>query len=171
MAKVYGSLFERLVANTHEPENDQACWVWSGTRHYKGYGTLNLRVDGKHTKVYAHRCMAEIMLERKLEMNEEPDHLCLNRACINPAHLFLGTHADNMQDMWAKGRGRCDAAGRRGSMNGNHRLTETQASEIQRRHRRGEPSRKLGAEFGVSKTLVLMISKGTVWQHLHRSAP
>lgn len=87
MAKRYASLFERLVANTHEPENDQACWVWSGSRHYKGYGTLNLRVDGKHTKVYAHRCMAEIMLERKLEMNEEPDHLCLNRACINPDHL------------------------------------------------------------------------------------
>lgn len=87
MARIYASLFERLVANTYEPANDQACWLWKGKLHYKGYGQLNARIDGKHTTLFAHRCMAEIMLERKLEPNEEPDHLCLNRACINPDHL------------------------------------------------------------------------------------
>lgn len=87
VAGPYNSLFERLIANTHEPENEQACWLWKGALHYKGYGHFNIRVGGKHMKCYAHRAMAEIMLGRKLEPNEEPDHLCLNRRCINPDHL------------------------------------------------------------------------------------
>lgn len=149
-------------------QKGEGCWLWTGCLDRRGYGQIAR--GGKHGgHMKAHRA-AFTLTNGPIPGGGHILHRCDNPACVRPDHLFLGTHADNMQDMWAKGRGRCDAAGRRGSMNGNHRLTETQASEIQRRHRRGEPSRKLGAEFGVSKTLVLMISKGTDWQHLHRSA-
>lgn len=89
MAK-YGSLYERLVANTRIPEDQNehtGCWLWTGNLHYKGYGRLNVWRGGKLVKVYAHRCMAEHCLGRPLGPDEEPDHLCFNRACINPDHL------------------------------------------------------------------------------------
>lgn len=95
MARIYDSLYERLVANTDEPANEQACWLWKGSIHYKGYGHLNIRINGKHTRVYAHRCMAEIMLKRPLAPGEEPDHLCLFRRCINPDHLEVVTRQAN----------------------------------------------------------------------------
>ena len=92
-------------------------------------------------------------------------HKCDNPSCVRPDHIFLGTHTDNMQDMWTKGRGRCDGAGRKGAANGNSRLTEEQVDAIRRRLSAGESQRSLGLEFGVSKTLIGLIGKGRVWKN------
>lgn len=97
-------------------------------------------------------------------------HKCDNPACVNPSHLFLGTHTDNMRDMWAKGRGKCLGAGRRGSENGNHRLTEEQVAEIVKRSGEGATRRGLAREFGVSKTLIYLIANQAVWHHVTRGA-
>jgi len=75
------------------------CWEWQKGLTEKGYG--NCAIDGHPHK--AHR------LSFKEFNGEIPDyslvcHTCDNRKCINPTHLFLGSHADNMRDMIAKGR-------------------------------------------------------------------
>lgn len=81
------------------------CWIWTGAKATKAgrqtYGNVVV-TPGKWTK--AHRAA--------WELTHGPTdglfvlHRCDTPLCVNPAHLFLGTHADNMQDMLAKGRGR-----------------------------------------------------------------
>ena len=101
-ARRYGSLWERLVANTAEPDNGQACWEWTGQRCTSGYGRVSVHspARGRNVKLSAHlalwcwmmwECasMEELFLAYT-EMRESGlhlDHLCVNPACVNPDHL------------------------------------------------------------------------------------
>jgi hypothetical protein len=74
------------------------CWLWDRSCH-AGYATFRL----KGRLIGAHRAAFEAFV------GEIPDgmsvcHKCDTPRCINPAHLFLGTQADNLRDMFAKGR-------------------------------------------------------------------
>ena len=83
------------------------CWIWTGAKTRGGYGHLN------YQKRYyrAHR-LAWILTFGPIpepswgESELEVCHKCNNPACVRPDHLFLGTHGDNIRDMWKKGRGK-----------------------------------------------------------------
>lgn len=75
------------------------CWIWSGALRQDGYGVV--KIHGK--QIRAHRLIYQNLV------GEIPEHLqvlhrCDVRRCVNPAHLFLGTDADNHRDKTAKGR-------------------------------------------------------------------
>lgn len=144
-------------------EKTSDCWNWVGCKDAKGYGEIG--VGGKRGTAFAHRVSFELH-NGQIPVGLHVLHRCDNPSCVRPDHLFLGTHSDNMQDMWEKGRGRCDGAGRRGSANGNHRLTEPQVIEIRSRVSSGATRRGLAREFNVSKTLISLIANGAVWTHL-----
>jgi len=87
--------------------DDNGCWNWTGST--KGsrarYGKVNFRLDGTRrcTGIMMHR------LSYAYHYGVDPGelsvcHRCDNPLCFNPDHLFLGSHADNMRDMFNKGR-------------------------------------------------------------------
>jgi len=107
----YRTLFERLVANTVEGSTlyrGCVCWLWQGkTDQPRRYGHLNVRVDGRHRTVKAHRAMAEVILGRTLHpILETVQHGCDVTLCINPWHFDLIPNAENVRDMHAKLNGR-----------------------------------------------------------------
>ena len=137
------------------------CLEWTGSRNEHGYGSV--RVDRKLWKAHRfawHLCYGSI-----------PDdldvlHRCDNPPCCNPAHLFLGTAADNGQDMSRKGRhGSVSQPHRvaRGERHGHARLTRTQALEIRRRGDAGESQLMLATEFGVARRTVNSIIRRVTW--------
>jgi hypothetical protein len=92
------SLKEILYKNISSQSNDKGCWLYTKLL-MKGYGHIN--IDG--IKVPAHRISYE------LHNSQIPDglyicHKCDIRACVNPEHLFTGTHLDNMRDMAEKNK-------------------------------------------------------------------
>lgn len=97
----YASLYERLVANTHEPENAQACWVWKSYVR-KGYPSLSLRRPGTPHPLqhYGHRVM--LAQFEPLRPEHETEHLCCNPLCVNPDHLEPVTGAANRARRWGK---------------------------------------------------------------------
>lgn len=78
----------------------ESCWLWTAYKNHNGYGTH--RINGK--AVRAHRFVWEYF-NVKIPDGLYVLHKCDTPACVNPDHLFLGTHQDNMNDMRAKGRG------------------------------------------------------------------
>jgi hypothetical protein len=80
------------------------CTEWAGAKDTKGYPLITIYRKGKRTTQHASRALIEQLLEEKLPDYVIVCHTCDNPECLNPEHLFLGTHQDNAQDMINKGR-------------------------------------------------------------------
>lgn len=128
------------------------CWHWTAGRNGHGYATVSVR----HNSTPVSRVIYAIK-NGPIPAGMCVCHRCDNRLCVNPAHLFLGTNADNTADRNAKGR---QATGPR---NPKAKVDVVSAREIIRRMRAGEFASSVGAAFGISGASVKKIASGGTW--------
>lgn len=128
------------------------CHVWTGGVNKHRYGVLSFA--GR--KAFAHR------LAYQTWVGEIPEgfqvcHHCDNRRCLNPAHLFLGSNAENVADRNAKGRQA------RGERQGRAKLSDDDVRAI-----RASAARivDLAAQYGVAETTISNIRHGKRWTHV-----
>lgn len=132
------------------------CLLWVGSHDEKGYGQL--RINRKIVK--AHR------FSWKAAHGDIPDgmlvlHRCDNPPCVNPSHLFLGTHTDNSHDMDAKGRRVNNQA--KGAMCHAAKLTDEDIVAIRSDTRRQVD---IAADYGVTQSNVSKIKLKQAWAHV-----
>lgn len=137
------------------------CWKWLGstafvdrTHHYGQWRNAAGKQELTHRAAW------------RLFKGEFPAKACvLHRCdvpeCVNPDHLFLGTQADNVSDMWDKGRARPGLS--RGSKHGMSVLTEEIVKEIRESSENGPTIAK---RLGVSTSTIYDIRNGKLWRHV-----
>ncbi len=157
------ALFWSKVAKG-EPD---ACWLWQGCVMSHGYGKFTVRLADSPKKPVSFNAH---VISRWLATGVWPIgvctlHACDNPRCCNPAHLWLGTHAENSADMVRKGRSHKPF--RVGEAGHNVKLTEAQVLEIRRLHAVGGITYvQLGQQFGVHAVSIRLIVKRINWSHL-----
>lgn len=136
------------------------CWEWQGGLNDSGYGKF--RASPEVNYVTTHRFAFE-MFVRPLKPGELVLHRCDNPPCVNPNHLFTGTHQDNVDDRERKGRG----ARVVGSQHHAAVFTEDQVILIRELYAKGGVSQsELAKQFGVSTSAISNVVYRTRWKHV-----
>lgn len=136
--------------------NERGCHIC--TSHYindDGYPVIHR--NGERSGL--HRYMYELY-HGPIPPGLEVCHKCDTPSCINPDHLELGTHDDNMRQMAERGRSA------RGTKNANAKLTEEDAREIKKRLAAGESCYALARIYEVSEATIHQIKVGKSWKHV-----
>jgi predicted DNA-binding protein (UPF0251 family) len=151
-------------------DGPNGCWLWVGGRSTAGYGIIS---HEEHL-IGAHRYSWELH-NGPIPAGMEILHNCPggdNPQCVNPVHLLLGTHADNMADAARKGRmfnGEDRAlmqrqTAPRGERHWNARLTDESVAVIRERIAQGESHASVARRLGVSRQTVSDVVHGATWR-------
>lgn len=130
------------------------CWVWTGTKRAGGYGVIHINKK----PIQTHRLSWELYNGPIPKGMIVRHYVCDNPACVNPAHLKLGTRADNTKDMHKKKR---EARGEALS-----NLTEDQILELRNLYREGYVLKQLSKKFNLSNSSIALILQGKNWKHV-----
>lgn len=149
---------ERLRKHAPAGEPDE-CWEWTAkAKHAHGYGIISLGT-GEGTML-AHR-LAFTLAHGPIPAGVKVLHKCDNPPCTNPAHLFLGSQADNMHDMADKGRAS------RGEDHHGRKLIAKEVRYIRQAYAEGKATQKeLAEEYEIRQSAVSGIVNHRLWRHI-----
>jgi|SRR5882672_6476060 len=140
------------------PEPNSGCFLWLGVVDQDGYGRA-YGLGRARKYIRAHRAVYRETFG-SVPFARQVLHKCDVRSCVNPAHLFVGTNDDNVEDMMRKER----QPRMRGERNGNAVLTDEIVREI--KSAVGVSRETLGIRFGVSPAYIGRIRRGERWGHI-----
>ena len=144
-----------------------ACWPFTGAKNDKGYGVFFVGEGDGPANAIASRFAFTI--ERREPGDDRVCHRCDNPACCNPAHLFAGSQADNIADMWAKDR-QSPPPHPRGADNRASKLTDDAVLAIRSARARGVSIKALAAANDVSEATIKRAASGRSWAHVRGAA-
>mgnify|MGYP001571284140 CR=1 len=161
---------ERFNKSFHK---GNSCWEWLGVKKDNGggyfYGVFSIRLNGKWRSRYAHRFMWE-QSKGNIPNGLLVCHHCDNPGCVNPKHLFLGTHKDNSQDASKKGRCCMQAHPEKrpiGERNAHCKINKTKVVIIRRLYKPYSYTvNRLTKEFKLSRSQIKRIIAHTSWKHV-----
>jgi len=148
------TVLERFLAKV-SPEPVSGCWLWKGHVRRDGYGTFT---EKRKTRG-AHR-MAWILLRGEIAAGLLVCHKCDQPCCVNPEHLFLGTHRENVHDMLRKGRART------GARHPFAKLNVEKVAQIRALLAQGLSQSEAARQWGVSVTTIHAIARGKTWREV-----
>jgi len=153
-----GTLEERFWAKVDKRGPDD-CWEWQAAKNTRGYGMIRQprTMRGyRGINFLAHR-VSWVFANGPIPEGLCVLHHCDNPGCVNPAHLFLGTQADNVRDTADKGR--TD----RGEKRWSAKLTEQNVHNIRYFLRLGTSQKVIAEGYGVSQAIISDIKTGKGW--------
>jgi len=149
--------FWTKVDKTHA----NGCWVWTANRNNKGYGLF--RPGGLAPKQLAHR-LSYTESHGPIPKGGLVLHSCDNPSCVNPNHLRVGSHKDNVADMDKRGR-RVSNTGK-GEAHCHARMTDVSVTTLRQRYIAGDSLDDLARDFGCPRSSLADYTGGRSWRHL-----
>jgi hypothetical protein len=152
----------RFWAKVDKVSDPNGCWLWTGAISSSGYGSYGAPQGTVSTHRYAY-ALTYGPIDSKLLVC----HRCDVKLCVNPSHLFLGTHADNALDYFDKGFIRISKPRKQnGEANSNSRLTHTQVLAIRALCDAGIQQKDVARQFGIDPSNVSNIVSRKTWKHI-----
>lgn len=157
-------LVANFWANTQKAGPDE-CWLWTGATKQGGYGRIEMkcRALGLRQAYLAHRLSYELNSGSVPDAELSVRHSCDNPPCVNPNHLLLGTHQDNMDDRTERGRTFRPI----GALSGRNKIgTDDDAVFIRQAVASGTPRKLLASQYDVHVQTIHDIVSRKSWKHV-----
>jgi HNH endonuclease len=145
-------------------QKTDSCWLWTGfVNSQSRYGKIQIGPRKSRVMAWVHRISWELT-NGPIPDGIEVCHNCPggdNPRCVNPSHLFLGTHADNMRDAARKGQMA------KGERRPTSKLTDATVRLIRMRYAAGGITQQaLADEHGVSISQICGVVNRATWKHV-----
>ena len=150
--------WEQRLQSKIEIRDPGECWLWTGHVDLDGYGVLVLVWRPKQ-EIKAHRA-AYMLWSGAIPDGMCVCHACDVRLCCNPAHLFLGSRADNNRDRDQKGRNSALS----GESHRSAKLNWKKVAEIRQRRTNGEGVTALAKDYGVAYQVIQAVVARRTWR-------
>ena len=149
----------------HMQPSGSGCWLWTGAKNEHGYGVLGRGRRGQGS-IKAHRAVYELFHGVELDASTKVLHGCDNPACVNPLHLTAGTQADNVADMWRKGRGSLPPV-HRGEQHPKARLSNESVQLVFELRQAGWSMHRIARHLGVTRPAIGAVLNRQTWKHIN----
>lgn len=152
---------QRFFAKIHDFSKTNECWNWNSCKNKQGYGIFSF----KSRNIKAHQ-FSWILHFGEYKKGLHVCHKCDNPSCVNPNHLFLGTHSQNMKDKVEKGNSP------KGEKNVNSKLTKNDVEQIRKIYWKNFGTKNhvsmnsLAKKYNVNRTTISNILNNKTWKHV-----